>query len=71
VSANVSLLLSPGFIRDIHQTLSLKQKLAMSLEEYGDWQKFGRQKFSNLTVAAGKEKWRKGAHGETGKPNTS
>jgi hypothetical protein len=29
VRANVSLLLSPGFIRYIHQTLSLKQKQAM------------------------------------------
>ena len=30
VGANVSLLLSPGFIRDIHHTLSLKQKQAIS-----------------------------------------
>jgi hypothetical protein len=30
VRANVSLLLSPGFIRDIHHTLSLKQKQEMS-----------------------------------------
>jgi len=30
VRANVSLLLSAGFIRDIHHTLSLKQKQAMS-----------------------------------------